>query len=82
MRTASVDLTNLINNSNQFYIADLVTITTVNGLVLRYTSADINIVHSGNTFTPFSFDRGNITVNIGTSVDGLSLKLHCGINDL
>lgn len=82
MKTASTELANLINNSNQFIMTDLLTIITVSGLVLRYTSADKNITFSGNTFVPFVFERGNTRLVIGTQVDTLSLVLHGGLTTI
>lgn len=82
MRTASPELTALINDSNEYRIADLVTITTVAGAVLRYTGADVPITFSGNTFTPFPFERGATRLTVGTQVDTLDLTLFGGVGDL
>lgn len=82
MRTANAGLITLINGSSEFFIADLITITTVTNTVLRYTNADVSVIYSGNTFNPFVFERGSTKINIGTSVDSLDLTLHGGVANL
>lgn len=82
MRTASAPLIALINGSNEFFIADLITITTVTNTVLRYTNADVEIVYASNTFLPFTFERGSTKLAIGTSVDSLELTIFGGVSNL
>lgn len=82
MKTASAELIALLNGSQQFTMADLLTITLKTGAVLRYTSADIPLVHGGNTFTPFTFKRGRTRIVVGVEVDTLDITLFAGVNDL
>jgi len=74
MKTASVDLVNLINGSKEFYIADLLTFTTATG-TYRWTNADYPITWDGNTYSVFPFERGNTRTVIGTEVDTLDINL-------
>lgn len=74
MKTASVDLANLINGSKEFCIADLLTVVTP-AATFRWTSADLNITHGGNTFVVFPFERGSTRTMIGTEVDTFDLTL-------
>lgn len=50
MKTISAPLQTLLD-SGSFWMADLYTITLIGGTVLRYTSADVSLSWSGNTFT-------------------------------
>ena len=43
MKAASAALINLLNSGNEFFMADLLTITLVGGTILYYTSADAPI---------------------------------------
>ncbi len=49
MINASPELVALLNSSDQFIMADLYTITTQSGQVLRYTSADVDVFQEGTT---------------------------------
>lgn len=82
MKTASPELVALLNSSQQFTMADLLTFTLKNGTVLRFTSADIPLTYGGNTFTPFLFKRGRTRIVIGVEVDTLDVTLHAGADDL
>lgn len=82
MKTASPELIALLNGSQQFVMADLLTITLNSGTVLRYTSADIDLVYGGNTFTSFRFKRGRTRIVIGVEVDSLDVTLLAGVDDL
>ncbi len=83
MKSASPALISLLA-SNQFLMADLLTITLNNGTVLRYTSADINIVSGGNTFLSVGprMERGAAKQVIGTQVDTMELTLYPDTTDL
>lgn len=76
MKSASTALNNLLNSS-QFIWTDLYTFTFVDGSVARYTSADIDIVSGGNTFSSKGprIQRGRTRVVLGLEVDDLDLKL-------
>ena len=82
MKTATPELIALLNGSQQFNMADLLTITLNNGGVLRYAGADIPLSWGGNTFVPFRFKRGNTRVVIGVEVDSLNLDFLVGAEDM
>jgi hypothetical protein len=64
-------------NGQQILMADLLTITLVDGTIVRLTSADMDIISGGNTFTSkgIQFTRGKTKTMIGTQVDTLDLSL-------
>lgn len=76
MKTASNELKALLNGSQQFAMADLLTITLKSGSVLRYTSADLPLAANGYTFTTFNFKRGKTRLVAGIEVDTLDLTLY------
>lgn len=82
MKTASPELIALLNGSQQFTMADLLTFTLKDGSLLRYTGADINVVSDGNTHTPLAFKRSRTRITIGVRVDTLDLSLYVGVGDL
>jgi uncharacterized phage protein (TIGR02218 family) len=59
-------------------VAELYTITFANGSILYYTTADINIVYSGNTYVSghLLFDRSTITTSVGVSVDSVTVTIY------
>lgn len=75
MKSAAPELIALLNDSTQFCMADLLTITLKNGTVLRYTSADISLAWGGNTFVPFLFQRSRTRLVVGVEVDSCDLTL-------
>lgn len=75
MKSASAGLISLLNSNTQFYMADLFEFTLKSGAVLRYTSADIDLVSSGNTYTHIVISRGNTRIVRGIEVDTLDLKI-------
>lgn len=57
--------------------ADLLTITTAAGLVLRYTSADVDLVVGGNTYLHgLNWTRKGTTQSIGTTPDSIEIDLY------
>ncbi len=75
MKSASAALVALLA-SDQFIMADLLTITAADGAVLRLTSADIDLVLGGNTFSskgPY-FQRTAINQKVGVKVDDLTVE--------
>jgi uncharacterized phage protein (TIGR02218 family) len=85
MKPASTALQALLA-TNQFAMADCYTFTLQDGTVVRYTSADQDIVDSatGNRFLssgPF-FERSKVKFQRGVQVDELDLTLTAGPNDL
>jgi uncharacterized phage protein (TIGR02218 family) len=85
MKAASAGFIALLNGNNVFLMADLYTFTLRSGTILHWTSADIDIVLSGTTFTT-SIDqgtqpllqRGNIRMAKGLEVGTMDLDLLCG----
>lgn len=77
MKSASADLITLLSTQREFWLADLYTFTLVDGTVLRYTSADIDVATGGNTFdhTGPLIKRSRTRVSIGISVDQLDLDI-------
>lgn len=77
MKTAAAPLIALLA-SNQFVMADLLTITLIDNSVYRYTSADMDFTVGGNLFSSQSvkFKRGRTHVVTGVQVDTLDLSLY------
>lgn len=77
MKSASPTLIALLSSARQFWMADLYTFTLVDGTVLRYTSADIDIATGGNTFSHNGpiISRSRTKVALGTAVDQLDLNI-------
>lgn len=82
MKTATPELIALLNGSQQFVMADLLTITLKNGTLLRYTSADLPLTVGAATFAPFRFKRGRTRLVVGVEVDTLDVTLFVGQDDL
>ncbi len=80
MRQASPQLIALLD-ADQFLMADLYTITTIQGDVYRYTNYDFDLTVSGQLYRADGpiIEREGITQNLGIEVDNLSLTIH--VND-
>lgn len=78
MKAASAQLLALLNsNPDALYVADLWTITLIDGTVLRYTSADQDLgdgTHAWSSNGPI-VERGTVKVTVGLNVDTLQVKL-------
>jgi uncharacterized phage protein (TIGR02218 family) len=82
MKPASPALLALLA-TNRFWLADLLTINLVSGTVLRYTTADINIVSGGNTFScGLPFDRSKASWKTGLDVSQASINIYPAPSDL
>lgn len=77
MKSASAELVTLLSTARSFWMADLYTFTLVDGTVLRYTSADIDVTVGANTYlhTGPLIKRSRTRVALGTSVDTLDLDI-------
>lgn len=76
MRTASGALVTLLNGSQKLAYADLYTFTLQGGGIVRYTSADVQIVYGGNTFARGPLiSRSRTKLSIGISVDDLEVNI-------
>ena len=76
MKSASPALAVLLD-SNQFIMADLYTLTTVTGVVARYTSYDMDLVVDGHVFDsqgPMLF-RSSVRTVVGIEVDSLDMTI-------
>lgn len=84
MKTASPALISLLNSSDQFIMADLFTITTRFGEVLRYTTTDRDVKHGGNTFTCTgpNIKRGTTKCVLGLEVDTLEVNIGASTSHL
>lgn len=85
MKQASNDLIEFLasEGSSKMRIADLYTFTLTNGIVLRYTSADFDIIHDGNVYSykNAGIARSEISWQTGLSVDDVTIEMNPGIND-
>jgi hypothetical protein len=82
MKAASPALQELLAG-RQFAIADLFTITLRDGTELHYTSCDIDLVYSGDTYLAnvLKIQRGPITHSVGVEVDAVELTIYAGTAD-
>lgn len=71
-----------VMNADAAWCADLFTFTLKSGVVLRYTSADIDVTWGGNTWLSRTvegaplIERGEITYEPGLTVDQLEITIH------
>lgn len=77
MKSAPAGLITLLSTAREFWMADLYTLTLSDGTVLRYTSADIDVVVGAETFLSSGplFKRSNTRVVLGIAVDSLDLTI-------
>jgi hypothetical protein len=73
----------LFASADQYLMADLYTITTMNGLVLRYTSLDQPLTVGGNTFlsSPLIV-RSSIKQSVGVEVDDMQITVYPDASDM
>lgn len=76
MRTASPQLIAMLNE-DQFVMADLYTITTVQGDVYRYTSYDFDLNVAGHNYSSKGpiISREGISLSLGVEVDNLNISI-------
>ncbi|WP_151675736.1 DUF2163 domain-containing protein [Acinetobacter soli] len=76
MRAASEKLIALLD-ANQFIMADLYTITTVQNDVYRYTNYDFDLIVGGELYRSDGpiISRDGITLSLGVEVDNLSVTI-------
>lgn len=76
MRQASPKLIALLD-ADQFIMADLYTITTIQGIEYCYTSYDVNLTVQGKEFRADGpiISREGISLSLGIEVDNLSIKI-------
>lgn len=78
MKAASSEMAALLNDGNQFVVADIYTFTLLGGTVARYTSADIDLTVGGNTYSCNGpvFERDRTRVGVGLETDELGVKIY------
>ncbi|MDC4422570.1 DUF2163 domain-containing protein [Acinetobacter baumannii] len=76
MRQASPQLIALLD-ADHFIMADLYTITTIQGIEYRYTSYDVNLMVQGKEFRADGpiISREGISLSLGIEVDNLSITI-------
>ncbi|NUF88723.1 DUF2163 domain-containing protein [Acinetobacter baumannii] len=76
MRQASPKLIALLD-ANQFIMADLYTITTIQGIEYRYTNYDFDLTVGGKVFSSQGpiISREGISLSLGIEVDNLSITI-------
>lgn len=81
MRQASPKLIALLD-ADQFIMADLYTITTIQGIEYRYTSYDVNLTVQGNEFRADGpiISREGTRLSLGIEVDNLSITIEATEN--
>lgn len=82
MKKASKELLDLLHNSENFYTADLYTITLIDGATLRYTSLDVDLIVGGKKHKSVAIDRDNITESTSLEVDELAITMHVTKDDV
>lgn len=77
MKSAPAALITLLSTQRSFWLADLYTLTLVDGTILRYTSADVDITVGARVFdhTGPMISRSRTRIALGTSVDSLDLEI-------
>ncbi len=76
MKTASSALIAMLDENN-FIMADLYTLTLIDGSNYYFADYDFDLILSGNTFVSSLeiFTRGKITLQVGTQVDTLEVDI-------
>lgn len=82
MRAASDKLIALLD-ADQFCMADLYTISTVQGAIYRYTNADIDLIVDNQIFRADGpiITRDGVSFSLGIEVDNLSLTIDATDNE-
>lgn len=77
MKTVTADLATLLNTAREYWMADCYTFSLVDGTVLRYTSADIDVTVDGVTYdhTGPVIKRSRTRIARGTAVDQMDLEI-------
>ncbi len=77
MKAATPQLISLLN-LNQFLMADLYTITLLDGSAHYYADYDFDLEFGGHVFKSdeFIFNRGKISLTVGTQVDSLDIDIY------
>lgn len=78
MKTASNNLISLLQTSNEFYMAEVYTITLANNAALRYTTLDSDVSWNGNNFSSqgLLLKRSKITQAVGLETSELEIEAY------
>lgn len=84
MKSASPELITFLNTSQQFCMADIYEIAPVIGNAVRYTTADVDLVWGGYTWSHTGpiLSRSSIRWAIGLEVDELSMTVSATMAEL
>lgn len=84
MKPASPAMIALLASGVPLFMPELVTVTLINGTVLRYTDSDRDIEYLGNTYSsgPVLFSRTNVKWETGLEVDTMTMRLAADESDL
>lgn len=82
MKSASPALIALLNAGGPYIMADLLTLTLIDGTVIRYSLWDTALTYGGNTFLKGPvIERGRVRTIIGFEVDTLDLTINATASD-
>lgn len=76
MRKASEALISFLNSTQQFIMADLFTIRMNSGVIIRYTSADMDLLVNDEWYSSFLISRSRIKMSVGLEVDTLDVTVN------
>jgi uncharacterized phage protein (TIGR02218 family) len=85
MKSATQSFINFLASANEIIMAEVYTITLVDGTVLRFTTFDQNLIVDGQTFLsgPPNFVRSEVEETLGISKVGtLSLEIYANLTDM
>jgi uncharacterized phage protein (TIGR02218 family) len=84
MKTAPTALVTLLTTQRTYWMADLYTFTLVDGSLVRYTSADVDVTESGRLFSSAGplLSRGTTKLQRGIQVDTLDITVNARSTDL
>ena len=78
MKDATPDLITLLANSKTFFMADLYTITLLDGTTVRYSSVDMDVTWNGDVYYSkgLLLNRNTINNKRGVEVDELEIDAY------
>ena len=65
----------LLASGRPLVMAELLTITLGNGIILRYCNAPVVLSYGGNSYQPLNWERGDIVTCLGLEVDEVELTI-------
>lgn len=84
MKSATVDMQTLLASASEMMWFDLFVMTLQDGTVLRYTTADADIVYGGHTYSsgPLLVQRQTVKWKTGLEVDKMTMKMYTDGTDV